>query len=138
MGSQRDTIKQLTLHFQNKYTHVFYFIHSLNTCLLGAYQVLLPVDGAVSKTEPKPALMECVFLLGRWWRLLCFWSPWFAAYSPLLSPIARAPGSFPSQDQVFLSQLVSPISRSDRLKLVILKACSGNSHGFQRPFQRGM
>ena len=23
MGSQRDTIKQLTLHFQNKYTHVF-------------------------------------------------------------------------------------------------------------------
>ena len=110
--------------------------HTFIECLP---EVLVPVDGAVNETEPKPALVECGFLLGRWRRLLCFWSPWFAAHSPTLATSAGAPGSFPSQDQVWvLSRLVSPISRSDRLKLVMLKACSANSHGFQRPFQRGM
>ena len=102
-------------------------------------EVLLSVDGTVNKIESKPALMERVTLLGRWSRLLCFWSHWLAAASPTLLTSNRGPGSFPSQDLVWiLSQEVSPISRSDRLKLVILKACSGNSHGFQRPFQRDM
>ena len=46
--------------------HLFYsfFQHMFIECLP---EVLLSVDGAVTKTESKPALMERVFLLGRWW-----------------------------------------------------------------------
>ena len=46
--------------------HLFYsfFQHMFIECLS---EVLLSVDGAVTKTESKPALMERVFLLGRWW-----------------------------------------------------------------------
>ena len=101
-------------------------------------EVLLSVDGAVNKTIQTCPHGTCVFA-GEVVVTALLSVPLVCCCLSHSSHWCKWPGSFSSQDQVWiLSTLVSPISRSDRLKLLILKVCSGNSHGFQRPFQRGM